>query len=94
MSALAPWLAARARISPERPAIACGEITLDLDVRSLAGAPIVLSEVRLLAPAVHIEVDDAGRSNIGALIERLSDGTAGVAGCGCQDHCTIVCRVQ
>ncbi|MDH3686687.1 MAG: hypothetical protein OEP95_10690 [Myxococcales bacterium] len=55
------------------PALAFGEIGLDLDVASLRGSPVVLSEVRLLAPRVRLEVDEAGRSNIGELLTRLAD---------------------
>jgi hypothetical protein len=53
------------------PVLEFGEITLDLDVASLGGEPLVLSEVRLLAPKVRVEVDDAGRSNVAALLDRL-----------------------
>ena len=58
-----------------RPALAFREITLDLDLRNLGGTPTVLSEVRLLAPEAYLEVDEAGRTNVGALLARLSEGS-------------------
>lgn len=44
-----------------------GEITIGLDVGSLNKDPIVIDEVRIAAPEVHVELDAGGQTNIGAI---------------------------
>ena len=48
-------------------AFTLGEITMDIDLGSLKGEPIVIDEIRVLAPEVKAEFLKTGSSNIGAL---------------------------
>ncbi|MCG8591796.1 MAG: hypothetical protein MJE66_21070 [Proteobacteria bacterium] len=42
-------------------------ITLDIDLESLGGDPIVIDELRIRDPRVHFEVNATGRNNLSAL---------------------------
>lgn len=48
-----------------------GEITVDLDVASLNKDPIIIEEIRILAPAVRGELDAQARTNLGVLREHV-----------------------
>jgi uncharacterized protein involved in outer membrane biogenesis len=55
------------------------EITVDIDVSSLNKDPVVIDEVRIVAPEVHVEVAANGRTNVGVLkdhVDRYSAGTS------------------
>ena len=55
-----------------RPAFALGEVTLVIDLTSLETAdPIVLSEIRIVAPEVDAEINAAGRSNLDVILENV-----------------------
>lgn len=48
-----------------------GDITVDLDLASVRKDPIVLNEVRISAPVVHAELNDAGELNLDELRKRV-----------------------
>ncbi len=58
-------------------AFALGEITLDIDVQSLRGEPIVIDEIRIEAPVVNAEITKTGASNIEKIRENVKAYTAG-----------------
>ena len=64
------------------PLLAIGELTLAIDVPSVGRSPLALSEVRLIAPEVRVEVDERARSNVGELLDHLeaSGGDDGETG--------------
>ncbi|HER43572.1 MAG TPA: hypothetical protein ENO08_03845, partial [Candidatus Eisenbacteria bacterium] len=47
-----------------RDAFTLGDITLDVDIKSLRGEPVVIDEIRVSAPVVNVEVRETGASNI------------------------------
>jgi hypothetical protein len=53
------------------------EITLKIDLETLAATPIVLDQLRVAAPTVNFEVNEVGRSNFDVL--RSNAGTASSA---------------
>jgi len=53
------------------PAFTLGEITLDIDVNSLASSPLVIEKVHVLSPSVRFETDESGRSNLDVLTEKI-----------------------
>ena len=64
-------------------AFSLGEITLQIDVASLAGSPIAIDEVRIAAPAVKLEIDARGRSNMETIqsnVERYTGSETPAAG--------------
>ncbi len=63
-------------------AFTLGEITLDLDLQSLRGEPIVIEEIRVAAPVIRAEFAADGSSNIDDLRRRIQDYTAGIAADG------------
>lgn len=54
-----------------------GEISLDLDTRSLGGTPIAIDELRIEEPVAHFEVDAKGRSNFEVLRQHAASVSAG-----------------
>lgn len=68
----------------ERHAFALGEATVDMDLESLTGEPIVIEEVRVRAPVVNAEILESGASNLLELQEnvRRFAGSAGGGGDG------------
>ena len=48
-------------------AFSLGEITLDIDVASVTGSPVVINEVLIDAPEVHYELNSNGKSNIDSI---------------------------
>jgi hypothetical protein len=67
-------------------AISLGEITLKLDLGSVREDPVVIDEVRIEAPVVHVEITGKGSSNIDELRKRIQayspggEGESGGAG--------------
>ena len=53
-------------------ALRLGEITLDIRVNSLTQEPLVIHEVKILAPEVNAEVSASGRTNIDVLRRNVS----------------------
>jgi uncharacterized protein involved in outer membrane biogenesis len=74
--------------SPEgyeaRQAFTLGEATVDIDVESLRGEPIVIDEIRVAAPVVRAEILENGASNLQDLQENLQR-YAGSMGAGSGD---------
>jgi uncharacterized protein involved in outer membrane biogenesis len=60
-------------------ALELGEVTLDIDVASLNKDPIVIEEIRVMAPAVRAELDEKARSNIGVIKDHAEGYQAGAA---------------
>ena len=60
-------------------ALELGEITVDIDVASLNKDPIVIEEIRILAPAVRGELDAKARTNLGVLRDHVAAYRAGSA---------------
>lgn len=62
-----------------------GNITVDLDVGSVREDPIVLDEVRIRAPVVHAELNEAGKLNLDELrkqVQSYGGGESGGRGAG------------
>jgi hypothetical protein len=70
--------------SPEgfnaRDAFSLDEITLDIDVESLRDEPIVIDEIRIMAPIVNAEITKTGETNIGKIRENVMGYSAGGGG--------------
>ena len=56
------------------------DITLAIDAQSLRGSPLVVEEIRILAPVVFAEFTGKGNSNINQLRKNVDDYTAGKKG--------------
>lgn len=54
-----------------RQAFTLGEATVDMDVESLRGEPLVIDEIRVAAPVVHAEILESGASNLQDLQKNL-----------------------
>ena len=65
-----------------REAFFLGDITLDIDIQSLRGEPIVIDEIRILAPVVNVEIKETGASNIDELRKNVEASVGGNAGGG------------
>jgi hypothetical protein len=52
-------------------AFGLGEITLQLDIRSLTGGPVVVEELLIDGPYVRYELDERGASNFGVIRKRF-----------------------
>jgi uncharacterized protein involved in outer membrane biogenesis len=65
-----------------RDAFTLGDITLDIDIQSLRGEPIVIDEIRVSAPVVNVEVKENGASNIDELRKNVEASVGGNAGGG------------
>ncbi len=65
-----------------REAFSLADITLDIDVQSLRGEPIVIDEIRILAPVVNVEVKATGASNIDELRKNIEASVSGNSGGG------------
>ena len=65
-----------------RDAFTLGEITLDIDIQSLRGEPVVIDEIRVTAPVVNVEVRETGASNIDELRKNVEASAGGNAGGG------------
>ncbi len=63
-----------------RDAFSLGEITLDIDIQSLRGEPIVIDEIRILAPVINVEVNETGASNIDELRKNIEASIGGKDG--------------
>jgi uncharacterized protein involved in outer membrane biogenesis len=72
--------------SPEgfdvRDAFTLGDITLDIDIQSLRGEPVVIDEIRVIAPVVNVEIRENGASNIDELRKNVNESVGGSAGDG------------
>ena len=66
--------------SPEgfeaRDAFSMEDITLDIDIQSLRGEPIVIDEIRIQAPVVRAEITEKGASNIDQLRKNVQAYTS------------------
>ena len=60
-------------------AFALGEITVDIDVASLNKDPIVIEEIRILAPEVRGELDEKAEANLGVIREHVEAYKAGAS---------------
>jgi hypothetical protein len=63
-------------------AFSLGDITVDIDLKSVREDPVVIDEIRIRAPVVNAEVTSTGASNIDELRKRVQAYTAGVSGGG------------
>lgn len=63
-------------------AFSLGNITLDLDMNSLRGDPIVIDEILVSAPVASAVLNEKGLSNIDALRQHILEYTASIAGPG------------
>jgi hypothetical protein len=59
-----------------------GNITVDIDVKSVRDDPIVIDEIRISAPEVHAEFNDKGESNVDEIRKRVQAYSAGSGGGG------------
>lgn len=60
-----------------REAFSLGNITLDIDIQSLRGEPIIIDEIRVSAPVVNVEVKETGASNIDELRKNVEASVGG-----------------
>jgi hypothetical protein len=63
-------------------AFSLGNITIDLDVNSLQGDPLVIEEIRISAPVASAVLNEKGLTNIDALRQHVIAYTAGLPGAG------------
>jgi hypothetical protein len=63
-------------------AFSLGDITVDIDLKSVREDPVVIDEIRIRAPVVNAEVTGTGASNIDELRKRVQAYTAGASGDG------------
>jgi uncharacterized protein involved in outer membrane biogenesis len=61
-------------------ALTLDDITLDLDIQSLRGEPVVIEEVRIMAPVIRAEVRDDGSSNLDELRKNIQASAGPSAG--------------
>jgi len=55
-------------------ALSLGEITIQIDPESVTGNPIVIPQVKILAPKVNYEVNAKAHSNVNAILDNVSSG--------------------
>ncbi len=55
-------------------AFSLGEITIQIDPESVTGNPIVIPQVKILAPEVHYEVNGKAHSNVNTILDNLNSG--------------------
>lgn len=65
-----------------RDAFTLGDITLDIDIQSLRGEPIVIDEIRVIAPVINVEIKETGASNIDELRKNVEASVGGNTGGG------------
>lgn len=53
------------------------DITIDLDVKSIRGEPVIVEEVLVRAPVVFAEFNEKGESNINQIRKRVNEYAAG-----------------
>jgi uncharacterized protein involved in outer membrane biogenesis len=63
-------------------AFSLGDITVDIDLKSIREDPVVIDEIRIRAPVVNAEVTSTGASNIDELRKRVQEYAAGASGGG------------
>ena len=72
--------------SPEgfeaKNAFSLGDITIDIDFKSVREDPVVIDEIRIRAPVINAEITKTGASNIDELRKRVQAYTAGASGSG------------
>jgi hypothetical protein len=72
--------------SPEgfeaKNAFSLGDITIDIDFKSVREDPVVIDEIRIRAPVINAEITKTGASNIDELRKRVQAYTAGASGGG------------
>jgi hypothetical protein len=69
-----------------KDAFSLGDVTVDIDVKSVRDDPIIIEEVRIRAPVVHAEVTASGALNIDELRKRVQAYGAGSKGGGGGDQ--------
>jgi len=69
-----------------RHAFSLGGIAVDIDVESLRSDPLVIEEIRVLAPVVNAEIHRDGSSNIATLQRNVQEYAARFAGDGGKDE--------
>lgn len=62
--------------SPQK-AFSLDDITLDIDIESLRGEPVVIEEIRVKAPVVFAEITKTGSSNIDQLRKNVQENARG-----------------
>ncbi len=67
-----------------RDAFSLGDITVDIDIKSVREDPIVIDEIRIQAPVVYAEATKSGSTNINELRKRVQAATAGSTGEGAE----------
>ena len=65
-----------------RDAFSLGDITLDIDIQSLGDDPVVIDEIRILAPVVNVEATETGATNIDELRKNVEESAGGNTGDG------------
>ncbi len=68
-----------------RDAFTLGNITVDIDVKSVTGDPVVIDEIRISAPVVTAEFNEKGASNIDEIRKHVKSYTVGSGGSGGSD---------
>ncbi len=63
-----------------RAAFSLGDITLDIDIQSLRDDPIIIDEIRILAPVVRVEATETGVTNIDELRKSVQASAGGTSG--------------
>lgn len=56
------------------PAVILDELTVQIEIGSIGGNPVVLPQVRVISPAVTLEINAEGESNLKRFAENLSAG--------------------
>lgn len=67
-----------------RDAFSLEDITVDIDIKSVRGEPIVIDEIRIQAPVVNAEITKTGASNIDELRKNVQAHTSGTTGEGAE----------
>lgn len=63
-----------------REAFSLSDITLDIDLQSLRDDPIVIDEIRIVAPVVYAEATETGSTNIDELRKNVQASTSEATG--------------
>lgn len=63
-------------------AFSLGDITIDIDLKSVRENPVVIDEILIRAPMVNAEISKTGASNINELRKRVQAYTAGASSGG------------
>jgi uncharacterized protein involved in outer membrane biogenesis len=61
-------------------AFSLDDITLDIDIQSLRSEPIVIDEIRILAPTIRVQATETGKTNIQELRRNVEEHAGGGSG--------------